>query len=134
MKSTLFIGLLLFTSLGHATELTPINIVGQYKVEAHALFKHFYGNVKIIGAGDFEFRRTYPDGKKDPWCQGTYQFSTSQKTFQGVGTCPDDRQKQLDFRMEFGTTTLEDLERGTTVKIQSSYSNGLKVNAHVKKQ
>lgn len=134
MKSVLFTATLLCALSSQATELTPINIVGQYKVEAHALFKHFYGNVKILGAGDFEFRRTYPDGKKDPWCQGTYQFSAAQKVFQGVGTCPDDRQKQLDFRMEFGNTTLEDLERGATVKIQSSYSNGVRVNAHVKKQ
>lgn len=136
MKTFALVLLLLWGAEVFATEITPERLIGRYRVSAQALFKKFYGNIYVHNTHDFEFERTYPDGRKDPICQGTYTLSgpSNGKILQGYGTCPDDRQKKLDFRIEFGNKTMEDLVRGTIVQVRSSLSGGLRVNAHVKKQ
>lgn len=145
MKAILLVLTLALGSPAFATEITPENLVGNYKVEAKALLTQLYGNIYVLNTRDFEFQRTYPDGRKDNRCQGTYTLSaglvslddmtlTAGKILQGYGTCPDDRQKKFDFRIEFRNTTMEDLEHGTTVQVRSSLSGGIRVNAYVKKQ
>jgi hypothetical protein len=133
MKSILSLGALLWGFSAGATELTHGNLPGHYRAEAHVLFKSFYGRIHIIDDQEFEFQRTYANGSSDPTCQGTYTFNSS-KVLQGYGTCPDDRQKKLDFRIEFGKASVEELKKGTNVKLQTSLGGGVRVNAFVKKQ
>lgn len=136
MKTLLLAMTMIWASTALARDITPGNLIGAYKVSASALFKQFYGNIYVQSTSDFEFERTYPDGRREARCQGTYTLTgpANGKVLQGYGTCPDDRQKKLDFRIEFNNKTMEDLEHGTTVPVRSSLSGGVRVNATVKKQ
>lgn len=140
MKTLLLVMTMIWAAPALATDITPENLIGTYKVAVNTLFKQFYGNIYVHSSAEFEFERTYPDGRKDARCQGTYTLTSTLtgpfagKVLQGYGTCPDDRQKKLDFRIEFGNKSMEDLENGTTVTVRSSLSGGVRVNATVKKQ
>ncbi len=146
IKYFLTTALLMFaTSQALATELSPGNLVGRYKVQAKAGFQTVYVNFRVIDKASFEFQRTYPDGRKDELCDGSYNLNNSfylneyallaaSKTFKGVMTCPSDRNKKIDFNIGFGSTSVEDLVKGTSVTVTSSLAPGMTLNAYVKKQ
>lgn len=145
MKTLLLSALLLFAPNAFATEITPTTLIGLYKVEAKVLFQKFYGDFRVTNSTEFEFQRTYPDGKKDENCQGTYTLNNSYflitdsllasgKTFKGLATCPSDRSKKMELSIDFEDTSVEDLVRGTTLKVRTSLGGGVRLNAYVKKQ
>ncbi|AHZ85400.1 hypothetical protein predicted by Glimmer/Critica [Bdellovibrio bacteriovorus HD100] len=129
-----------------AAELTPGNLVGRYKVEARAGFQKVYANFRVVNTTEFEVQRTYPNGNVDEVCNGTFNLLSSvkwdeeflmmaaKKSFKGSFTCPSDRSKEVSFNIDFGTTTTEDLARGTNVTVTSSIAPGMRLNAYVKKQ
>ncbi|MDG0815099.1 hypothetical protein [Bdellovibrio svalbardensis] len=137
--------LMLSTSQAFATELSPGNLPGHYKVQAKAGFQTVYVNFRVLDQDSFEFQRTYPDGRKDELCDGSYTLTNSfylndyailaaNKAFRGKMTCPSDRSKKIDFNIDFASTTVEDLVRGTTVSVTSSLAPGMRLSAYVKKQ
>lgn len=133
-------------STAWAAELTPGNLIGRYKVEARAGFQKVYANFRVVNTTEFEVQRTYSNGKVDEVCNGTFNLLKSmgwdeeslilaaKKSFKGTFTCPSDRSKEISFNIDFGTTTTEDLERGTNVTVTSSMAPGMRLNAYVKKQ
>lgn len=146
IKYFLTTALFVFTaSQALATELTPTTLVGRYKVVATAGFQKVYVNFRVADTNSFEFQRTYADGSKDELCDGNYSLSnsfylnemallTANKSFKGKMTCPSDRNKKIDFNINFGGTTVEDLVKGTSVTVTSSMAPGMQLNAYVKKQ
>lgn len=146
MKRILFATLFLI-GMGwqaHAAELTPGNIIGRYKVSASVAFQKVYLKFHVINTNDFEIQRVYPSGKEDEVCNGTYDLNSqiswdydtlvASKVFKGVFTCPSDRQKRVDFNIDFKNRTTDDLITGTTVTVTSSLAPGYTINAFVKKQ
>lgn len=145
MKYLLFTVIAFMSSVGFAADLTPANLVGNYSVEAKVFFQRFYGTFRVLNTKEFDFQRTYPDGKKDEICTGSYTLNpslflitdtmlASGKVFQGSATCPSDRSNKMTLTIEFEDTTTEDLVRGTTLKVRTSIGGGVRVNAYVKKQ
>ena len=138
--------LLFFTSVqAFATDLTPGNLVGRYNVQAKAGFQTVYIKFRVVDTHEFELQRTYPDGHSDETCNGNYNLNNgfyldelgilaSGHTFKGVFTCPGDRTKRIDFNINFGRTTVEDLVKGTSVSVTSSMAPGMTLSAYVKKQ
>ena len=143
MFLSLGVGLLVSTS-ALATEITPENLVGHYKAEAKVAFTRYYLSLRIIDNNDFEIQRTYPDGRKDESCNGTYSVGPSLfrkdlqvlvgKSFKGSFTCPSDRSRTNNFNINFGEKKLEDLVKGTSVTVTTSAAPGMRLNAYVKKQ
>lgn len=137
---------LVFAICGQASaaELSPDNIIGQYKVSASVGFQKVYLNFHVIDRNAFEIQRVYPSGKQDEVCNGTYSMNTHiawniaslaiNKVFRGKFTCPSNRSKNIDFNIDFKNRTTEDLAKGTTVVVTSSLAPGYSINAHVKKQ
>lgn len=136
---------LLASSQALAAELTPDNIIGRYKVEARAGFQKVYANFRVLNTTEFEVQRTYPNGKADEVCNGTFSLISSltwnydmilaaKKNFKGSFNCPSDRSKDMSFDIDFGTTTTDDLVRGTNVSVTSSIAPGMRLSAYVKKQ
>ena len=136
--------LVLSSAAAFATELTPSNLIGRYKVTAKAGFQTVYVNFRVNSSTEFTLQRTYPDGSKDAACDGTFKLNNSlyvteddvvlaSKTFKGKMTCPDDRSKVIDFNIYFGGTTVEDLVAGTSVDVTSSMAPGMTLHAYVKK-
>ncbi len=127
-----------------AAELGPGNIVGRYKVSASVGFQKVYLKFYVINPNEFEIQRVYPSGKEDEVCNGTYSLSShlawnlaklaKSTVFEGVFTCPSNRQKHVDFDIDFKNRTLEDLVKGTTVTVTSSLAPGYAIDAFVKKQ
>lgn len=127
-----------------AAELSPGNIVGHYKVSASVGFQKVYLKFHVVDANDFEIQRVYPSGKEDEVCNGTYNLNTqlawnmttfaNNTVFKGVFTCPSNRQKRIDFDIDFKNKTTEDLVKGTNVTVTSSLAPGYAIDAFVKKQ
>lgn len=127
-----------------AAELTPDNIVGQYKVSARSGFMTVYLNFNVLSDKEFEIQRTYASGRTDEVCNGNYHLNAqifwdldslgAGKIFKGVFTCPSNRSKSFDFNIDFKDKTTEDLTKGTIVTVTSSLAPGRSINAHVKKQ
>lgn len=128
----------------HAAELTPGNIVGRYRVSASVGFQKVYLKFRVIDTNEFELQRVYTSGKEDEVCNGTYNLNhqvaweydtlVASKVFKGVFTCPSDRQKKIDFNIDFKNRTTDDLVNGTTVSVTTSLAPGYTINAFVKKQ
>ncbi|HWU44885.1 MAG TPA: hypothetical protein VN132_15640 [Bdellovibrio sp.] len=136
--------LLFFCTQSFATELTPSNLIGRYKVTAKAGFQTVYLKFRVVDTREFEIQRTYSDGHDDELCNGTYNLHNSLyldeylvlnsgKSFDGLFTCPSDRSKKIDFNIDFANTTVEDLAKGTTVTVTTSLAP-IRLNAYVKKQ
>lgn len=147
IKYVLTSALLFFSSVQAfaATDLTPGNLVGRYNVQAKAGFQTVYIKFRVLDTREFELQRTYPDGHSDEVCNGSYNLNNSlyldeeallakSHTFNGIFTCPSDRSKKIDFNIDFGRTTVEDLAKGTTVSVTSSMAPGMRLSAYVKKQ
>lgn len=127
-----------------AAELSPGNIVGRYKVSANVGFQKVYLKFRVVDTNEFEIQRVYASGKEEEICNGTYNLNAqvawnianlaTNKIFKGVFTCPSDRQKRVDFDINFKDRTTEDLVNGTTVTVTSSLAPGYTINAFVKKQ
>lgn len=116
-----------------AEEISPENLVGQYKVEAKAGFQKVYLNFRVLNTRDFEIQRTYPDGHADETCNGTYVLGVS-KIFKGVFTCPSNRSKDIDFNVHLQNKKTEDLVQGTNVTVTTSMAPGMRINAYLKRE
>jgi hypothetical protein len=127
-----------------AAELTPETIIGHYRVSANIAFHKVYLKFHVVDADSFEIQRVYPNGKEEEVCNGTYGMNTktagnmavlaTSGVFKGVFTCPSNRQKRVDFDIDFKNKTTEDLINGTMVTVTSSLTRGYTINAFVKKQ
>jgi hypothetical protein len=128
----------------HAAELNPSNIVGKYKVLSKVGFQKIYLNFRVLDTREFEIQRTYPNGKVDEVCNGTYRMNHNLlwnlptlavgHTFKGVITCPSNRSKNIDFDIDFKNKTTTDLINGTTVTVNCSLIPGYAISSYVKKQ
>lgn len=127
-----------------AEVLTPENLVGHYGVNARVGFRTVNVDFRVLNTTEFELQRISSDGRRDQTCNGTYKLNPTfywdmdklapGKIFKGVFTCPNDRSKEVDFNIDFGNRTTEDLARGTEVFVTSSLAAGMRVKAYVKKQ
>ncbi|WP_413288708.1 hypothetical protein [Bdellovibrio sp. HCB337] len=135
--------LLFFGSQVLAAELTPDNIIGNYKVSARAGFMKVYLNFNVVSAQEFEIQRVYTSGRKDEVCKGKFDLNShvfwdfdslgAGKLFKGVFICPSKPDKPVDFNIDFKDKTTEDLAKGTNVTVTSSLAPGRNIQAHVKK-
>jgi hypothetical protein len=141
----MIISVLAAATPAHATEITPGNIIGRYRVQASVGFQTIYAKFRVLSTTEFEVQRTYSDGHSDAACNGTYQFSNNvyvlgdgviarTKMFKGNATCPTDRSKNYDFDIDFSNKSMEDLAHGTNVIVTTSLAPGFHLNAYVKKQ
>lgn len=144
-KFLISMGLLMATATAvAATEITPDNLVGRYKAETRVGFQRYYVNLRVLDKNDFEIQRAYSDGRKDEMCNGSYSLGNTllrtetgikaAKVFKGTFTCPSDRSRKLNFNINFGSKTVEDLEKGTSVTVTTSAAPGMRLSTYVKKQ
>ena len=143
-KLLLSMSLVLASASAWATEITPENLVGRYKAETRVGFQTYYINLRVIDGNDFEIQRAYSDGRKDEMCNGSYNLGSklfrtesgimAAKIFKGTFTCPSDRSRKLNFNINFGNKTVEDLEKGTSVTVTTSAAPGMRLSTYVKKQ
>ncbi len=135
--------LLLFASSAYSAEITPENLVGKYKVKARVAFQTYYATLRVLDTKEFEIQRTYPDGRGDEVCGGTFVLAqgfipdlaeiSATKVFKGKATCPSDRSRTLDFNVDFRNATTESLDAGTNVTLTSSVSPGTRLSAYIKR-
>jgi len=147
MKRILLSTLLLFGISGwqaHAAELSPDNIIGHYKVTANAGFRRVNLKIHVLNTNEFEIQRVYASGRGDEVCNGTYRLDSqlawnianimTKNVFKGVFTCPSNRQRKIDFNIDYKNRTTEDLIKGTTVTVTTSLAPGYSIKAFVIKQ
>lgn len=141
MKSTLTILLpLLMAAPAFASDINAQNLQGVYRLDAHAFTKSATFRLRVLANSEFEVQRIFADhdGKI---CNGKYTVEREKRiwpmkdatVFKGFGSCPDDRSKTADFKINFKDLSLKDISSGATVVVTSSMAAGMSVNAQMRR-
>jgi hypothetical protein len=128
-----------------AAPLTPDSIIGRYYVTAKVPFQHVELNIHVLNQKEFEIERLDRDHNPEELCNGTFVMvdhldimdtqiaaDAQYHAFKGIFTCPSDRSKEVDFNIEFGNVTTDDLVKGTSVMVTTSLAP-MKIKANVKR-
>ncbi|QDK37619.1 hypothetical protein [Bdellovibrio sp. NC01] len=133
--------LTLLVSPAFASDITAQSLVGRYRIEAHAFGKSAVLKFTVLNDHEFEVQRIYAD-HEGKICNGTFKVEREKKpwpfkdatVFNGVGSCPDDRSKVADFKVNFKEESMNDLRNGTEVSVTSSLAAGITVKAQMRKE
>ncbi len=138
---TLAVPFLITSQSFAAADITAQNLVGKYRIDAKAFTKSARFRLNVINANEFEVQRIFDDhdGKI---CNGTFKIEKESHhwplkdaiVFKGVGSCPDDRSKVADFKINFKDQSIRDIQQGASVQVTSSMAAGITVNAKMQRE
>ena len=142
MKSIfLAIASTLLVSSAFASDITAQSIIGKYRIDAKALGKSATFRLIVLNDKEFEIQRLFADhdGKL---CNGNFTVHHEHRHwplkdatyFDGKGSCPDDRSKVADLRINFKEQSLKDIKHGATIAVTSSMAAGFTLNAHIQEE
>lgn len=131
----------LFISNALAADITAQNLVGRYRIDAKAFTKSAHFRLNVINASEFEIQRIFDD-HDGTVCNGSFKVEKESRfwpfpdsmVFKGVGSCPDNRSRMMDFKVIFKNVAVENLRAGAAVQISSSLAAGITVGATMKQE